>query len=164
MQPDLFGAETPVGGSIDFTLPVLSIRQPWAWFILHGGKDVENRCWQHAPKYRGRFLIHASSGCTKAEYDEAVNWVHERKLVDLDKLVAMPYVRRDFCPRRVAMREAIERGGIVGEATLWKVTQGEPPRGWYTGEVGLWLRDVKPLPFYPCKGALGFFRIGKEGC
>jgi len=23
----------------------LSIRQPWAWLIIHGGKDVENRTW-----------------------------------------------------------------------------------------------------------------------
>jgi len=157
MQPDLFGDMPRAAGEIDFSLPVLSIRQPWAWFILHGGKDVENRCWRHAPKYRGRFLIHASSGCTTAEYEEAVRWVQERGLVQTEKLVAMPYVRR------VAMREAIERGGIVGEATLRKVTQGEPPRGWYTGGVGLWLKDVKPLPLYPCKGALGFFRVERGG-
>jgi ASCH domain len=35
----------------------LSIRQPWAWLILHGGKDVENRVWPTT--YRGRLWIHA---------------------------------------------------------------------------------------------------------
>jgi len=36
----------------------LSIQQPWAWAIIHGGKDVENRTWP--TKFRGRFLVHAS--------------------------------------------------------------------------------------------------------
>ncbi len=36
----------------------LSIRQPWAWAILHAGKDVENRGWRTS--YRGRLVIHAA--------------------------------------------------------------------------------------------------------
>ena len=39
-------------------MKALSIRQPWAWLILHGGKDIENRTW--ATKLRGRVLIHAA--------------------------------------------------------------------------------------------------------
>jgi hypothetical protein len=38
---------------------VLTIRQPWAWAIIHGGKDVENRSWP--TKHRGPLLIHAGS-------------------------------------------------------------------------------------------------------
>jgi hypothetical protein len=45
----------------------LSIRQPWAWLILHAGKDIENRDWP--TKYRGPFLIHASKGMTRDEYE-----------------------------------------------------------------------------------------------
>lgn len=40
--------------------PVLSIRRPWTWLILHGGKNVENRTW--TTTYRGLLLIHASGG------------------------------------------------------------------------------------------------------
>lgn len=29
-------------------IPVLTIRQPWAWAIVSGGKDVENRTWATA--------------------------------------------------------------------------------------------------------------------
>lgn len=36
----------------------LSIRQPWAWAILLGSKDVENRSWKTS--YRGRFWVHAA--------------------------------------------------------------------------------------------------------
>ena len=27
-------------------MKALSIRQPWAWLILHAGKDIENRDWK----------------------------------------------------------------------------------------------------------------------
>lgn len=36
----------------------LSVRQPWAWAIAAGLKDVENRSWPTS--YRGPLLIHAS--------------------------------------------------------------------------------------------------------
>src|SRR5215472_10255761 len=37
---------------------ILSIRQPWAYLITRGSKDIENRSWP--TKYRGPFLVHAS--------------------------------------------------------------------------------------------------------
>lgn len=38
---------------------VLTVRQPWAWAIIHGGKDVENRTRNLAGDYRGPIAIHA---------------------------------------------------------------------------------------------------------
>lgn len=38
---------------------VLTVRQPWAWAIIHGGKDVENRVRNIAGSYRGPVAIHA---------------------------------------------------------------------------------------------------------
>ena len=35
----------------------LSIRQPWAHYILHMGKDIENRDWPTS--FRGRIYVHA---------------------------------------------------------------------------------------------------------
>lgn len=37
---------------------ILTVRQPWAWAIIHGGKDVENRVRSLGP-YRGLVAIHA---------------------------------------------------------------------------------------------------------
>jgi hypothetical protein len=37
---------------------VLSIRQPWAYLIVNGSKNIENRSWP--TKYRGQLLVHAS--------------------------------------------------------------------------------------------------------
>ena len=39
-------------------MKVLSVRQPYAWAILHAGKLTENRSWRTT--YRGPLLIHAS--------------------------------------------------------------------------------------------------------
>lgn len=30
---------------------------------------------------------------------------------------------------------------------------------WFTGPYGFVLDNAKPLPFTPCRGALGFFRV-----
>lgn len=51
-------------------MKALSIRQPWAWLIVHGGKDIENRSWH--TKFRGRFLVHAAKGMTSNEFTQAL--------------------------------------------------------------------------------------------
>lgn len=51
----------------------------------------------------------------------------------------------------------MERGGIIGETEIIDcVTESKSP--WFCGRYGFVLRNSKPLPFEPCKGALGFFR------
>ena len=39
---------------------ILTVRQPWAWAIIHGGKDVENRVRNIAGDYRGPVAIHVA--------------------------------------------------------------------------------------------------------
>lgn len=46
----------------------LSVRQPWAWLIIHGGKDVENRAWR--TRYSGPLLIHAAKVMEESDYYE----------------------------------------------------------------------------------------------
>lgn len=121
------------------TITALSIRQPWAWLIMHAGKDIENRSW--STNYRGWFAIHAASGMTLREYYEARIFV-SRIRPDLD----FPAFK------------ALDRGGIVGKARITGcVRESESP--WFFGPFGFQLNDVVPLPFAPCKGALGFFGL-----
>lgn len=40
-------------------MKAISIRQPWAWAVLAGGKTVENRSRNIAGAHRGPLLIHA---------------------------------------------------------------------------------------------------------
>ena len=48
-------------------MKALTIKQPWAYLIIHGGKDIENRTWR--TKYRGRILIHAAKADDKKSKD-----------------------------------------------------------------------------------------------
>ena len=64
-------------------MKALSIRQHWAWLIIHGGKDVENRSWH--TKYRGRFLVHAAKGMTSDEFTQALLYCLDRGLTLPDR-------------------------------------------------------------------------------
>ena len=48
----------------------LSIRQPWASLIMKASKGIENRDWP--TKVRGRILVHAANGMTRAEHEDAI--------------------------------------------------------------------------------------------
>lgn len=123
-------------------MKALSIRQPWAWLIIHGGKDVENRTWH--TKLRGRFLVHASKGMTRAEYIETLDMVESIGSHDL--LRAFPKF------------DDLQRGGVIGSVELVdSVDTSDSP--WYMGATAFLLRDPKPLPFHPYKGQLGFFEV-----
>jgi len=121
-------------------MKALSIRQPWAWLILHAGKDIENRGWPTS--FRGRFLIHASKGMTRAEYELADDPLWDRG----GPTIKLPYFSE------------LERGGIVGEAEIVDcVTDSDSL--WFSGIFGFVLRNAKPLPFRPLRGMLGFFEV-----
>lgn len=43
-------------------MKTLSVKQPWAYLLCSGIKDIENRTWKLPKKYKGeRVLIHASA-------------------------------------------------------------------------------------------------------
>jgi hypothetical protein len=112
----------------------LSIQQPWAWLIVNGYKDVENRTW--ATNQRGWIGIHAGKA-----YDH-----------DGDR-----WVRENFPEIPLPEPCNIERGGIVGRARLANCTD-ESDSPWFFGPYGFVMSHPEPLPFVPCRGALGFFR------
>src|SRR5947208_760657 len=43
-------------------LRCLAVKQPWAWALVAGVKDIENRTW--STEYRGQIVIQASSSKT----------------------------------------------------------------------------------------------------
>lgn len=121
----------------------LSIRQPWAWLILHGGKDIENRDWP--TKVRGRVLVHAAKGMTGDEWDHA--WTFSHGSGASPKALEAGVTRFN-----------IERGGLVGSVEIVDCVEDSASR-WFMGRYGFVLRDPRPLPFLPWKGQLGFFDV-----
>lgn len=125
-------------------LPCLSIRQPWPWLILHGGKNIENRGWN--TNVRGTILLHASKGFTHEEYDAALAFVED-------------FVDEEFAERMPSPSE-LKFGGIVGAVRLVDVVRpGEDGGPWHTGQWGFRLEKPTALPFRAYRGALGFFRV-----
>jgi hypothetical protein len=125
----------------DIPSRALSVRQPWAWAIVHAGKDVENRSWQavnHGLAVRGRIAIHAAKGMTKYEYDDAREF--------------MAKIGVECPPAKDLMR-----GGIIGAATVVDVVS-DSASNWFFGPRGLVLADAKPCDFIPSVGALGYFK------
>jgi hypothetical protein len=130
------------------TLPTkaLTIRQPWAWLIIHGPKRIENRSWPTS--YRGRFAVHAAKGMTREEYRCAVDFAREE--ADYDG--------------HIPAFEELQRGGIIGAANLVSCSataQGflDEDRWAIQGQYGFGLADVSALPFVPCAGALGWWNV-----
>lgn len=124
----------------------LSVRQPWAWAIIHAGKDIENRSWQavnHGLNTRGRIAIHAAKGLTRDEYEGAAEFM------------ASIGVK---CPEA---RDLL-RGGIIGSVEVIDVVTGSDSR-WFFGPRGLVLADPEPCDLIPAVGALGFFRWEAAG-
>lgn len=125
----------------------LSIRQPWAWAIVHAGKDMENRDWP--TRFRGRVCIHAAKGMTRGEYDDA-NCFIQSVLGPRDNDWLMRWLGVCAAPDR------LERGGIIGVAEIVDcVSYSDSP--WFFGHYGFVLRNAQPVDFIPVKGALGFF-------
>ena len=118
-------------------MKALSIRQPWAWLIVNGHKDVENRDWH--THHRGQILIHAGKAMTRDDYEDCRGLANRLNI-------------------EVPAHAELDRGGIVGQAEIVAcVTTSQSP--WFFGRFGFVVRNAEPLPFYPCRGALGFFDI-----
>lgn len=118
----------------------LSVRQPWAWAIIHGGKDIENRSWQavnHGLRQRGRIAIHAAKGMTRDEFEDASDFINRAGAK---------------CPDAHLM----QRGGIIGSVEVVDVvTESSSP--WFFGPRGIVLRNAEPCEFIPAVGQLGYF-------
>ena len=125
----------------------LSIRQPWAWAILHAHKDIENRDW--STHYRGPFYIHAARSMSHTEYDDFVE-TYLRCIRATRPNLPLPPKRED-----------LQFGGIVGKAEIVDCvrTHSSP---WFEGKYGFVLSGVKPVPFRSLRGSLGFFRVDPE--
>jgi len=124
-------------------MKALSIRQPWAWLVLHC-KPIENRTW--ATKFRGRVLIHAAKGMTRAEYEAAIDFI-------VAQGITLPFDLPSF--------DALERGGIIGSVEIVDcISQSDS--SWFTGPYGFVLANPEPMPFIPLRGMLGFFEVDES--
>lgn len=116
-------------------MKALSICQPWAWLIVAGHKDIENRTWFDRTLVGERLLIHASQ-----TYDRAGMEAAERMGIDL------PIVVHNI-------------GAIVGSVVVCGVVRSHASP-WFTGPLGWQLRDPIQLKHpISCLGRLKVWTV-----
>jgi hypothetical protein len=108
------------------------VRQPWAWAIIEGGKDVENR--KPRTHYRGSLLIHAGL------QDDLDGW----HFLD-EKGIQLPVDP--------------PTGGIIGVVDLVDCVQGYDSCWAQEGRWHWLLANARPLRFMAYKGSLGLFNV-----
>lgn len=145
-------------------MKALTIRQPWAWAIINGGKDVENRTRNIAGAYRGPVAIHAGRGWS------------DLGAADRNVLGAMCAADPHSAPLVEALGQvervddAFEYGAVIGVVDLVDVhagwTEPTPCNPWaqrYDGRCGLnhlVLTNPRALPRpIPWRGQLGLWNL-----
>jgi hypothetical protein len=141
----------------------LSFKQPWAWLVAAGIKDVDNRTWWlHMPPFLNypadprRIYVHAS----KSWDYEGWEWICDHDLLP-EKVVL------DIFNKLLPVRShPIFFGAIIGKvdivACFHESQVGYPATKspWFTGPYGLVLKNAvlydKPIP---CKGHQKFFKV-----
>lgn len=114
---------------------VLTVRQPWAWAIIHGGKDVENRSWP--TKHRGPLLIHAGSAFEPDGYETV----------------------KQLATQQPPPAGEIIHGAIIGVVELVECLQDSQSVWAVIGQWHWCLRNPQPLVHaVPCRGKLGLWR------
>lgn len=116
-------------------MKALSVKQPWAWLLVNGHKDIENRVWR--TNLRGKVLIHAGQ-----KFDDEFNPDYVPTVEGLPPWRAPEY----------------QLGGIVGMVEIVDCVEShESP--WFFGPFGFVIGKARPLPFYPVRGQLQFFDV-----
>jgi hypothetical protein len=139
------------------TLRALTLKQPWAYAITHGGKRIENRRWKYPPTHRGEFAIHAGATIDAVDRDRGEYAI--RRVAELSGL-----------PAQAVRDGATVRRAVVAVAQLADVCSASFAGGGRRCCCGPWaameqrhlvLTDVRVLPCpVPCeKGALGLWHL-----
>jgi len=122
----------------------LSIMQPWAWLIVNGHKNIENRDWP--TKFRGPIAIHAG----KKVDDDAETYLAQGIHPVVGNMIAGSSGMMDY-PYPIQ-----QRGGIVGVGEIVDCVE-QSDSEWFVGRYGFIITNARPVDFIPVRGKLGFF-------
>lgn len=153
---------------------ILTVRQPWAWAIIHGGKDVENRVRNIAGGYRGPVAIHAGQSYDTAWSSPAMfeamkaSGAHSRpgvypwhedhgRIIGVVDLIGSHLVKESSSERNVCFDDHTPTGEICSPwAQAFEKFVGH--RGYH-----LVLADPRPLAEpISYRGALGLRRLDDD--
>lgn len=129
----------------------LTVKQPWAWAIVNGGKTVENR--KQVWSYRGPLAIHA--GRTWSDRGAVSDLVHHAWAQHgLNGGVQAGLLQRHWFPHSsvIGVVDLVDCHVADGCCGPW----GESGEGRITHLV---LENPRPVAPIPCSGALGLWSV-----
>lgn len=122
-------------------MKALTVRQPWAWAIMAGGKDVENRTFR--TKNTGRLAIHAGllydrHAHTFDVLTEAMHPRHEASRM-LERGAILGTVHLTGCHHASECDDTCTPWAQPGDLWHWEITDPEPINPIpYKGRLGIW--------------------------
>lgn len=130
----------------------LTVQQPWAWAIVHGGKDVENRT--QAWGYRGPLAIHAG-----ARLSDRSNYALIKALGDAMRDDRWQDLDYGAIIGVVDLVDVHTADWCWGHCSPWAESSYDEHRGRTRRDiVHLVLENPRPLEVpIPCKGRLGLW-------
>lgn len=138
----------------------ITVRQPWAWLIIHGGstyesrpkglrygfKNIENRKWR--TNYRGPLLIHAAK--IETDWDDSYQMAEEMYYHEFGKANGL----------RNPISDCLDYGAIIGQVTLIDIVRDYPWGHWTMPGCWHWVlghpRPIRPIPY---RGMPGLFNV-----
>ena len=138
-------------------MKALSIKQPWAWLICMGYKDVENRDWfigrkiasgavDFSLKLPTRIYVHAGK---QPDFSWDTEDFIESNLTDAQYKDYQTYMN------------FLTLGAVIGEVDITGCVS-KSDSTWFVGKYGFTLANPvlyeKPFPY---RGQLGFFEVNK---
>ncbi|MEI6752381.1 MAG: ASCH domain-containing protein [Paludibacter sp.] len=82
-------------------MKAITIKQPWAWLIVEGVKDIENRTWPTS--FMGRVLIHASA--KQCEVKGLLSYSQQEHLISK-------------IPNKMPIQDNLVNGAIIGSVEI----------------------------------------------
>jgi hypothetical protein len=116
----------------------ITIRQPWAWLIVNGHKDIENRSWGPGRALGQRIAIHAAARVDSRGYERA-------RALGIN----------------VPDEHEIQRSAVIGVVDVTDVVTSSDS-SWFVGPKGWVLRNPEQCEPIPAKGRLGLWRFDLE--
>ena len=121
----------------------MTIKQPWAWLIAQGIKDIENRSWM--TNYRGQIAIHVGKSNDVLNDTEIMGWIKAQG-------VSLPLQKemRSQQGNIIALVELVDI--ITDSSSVWAID----------GQMHWQLENARQIDPIFVKGKLGLWNYTKE--